>query len=898
MVRILNKKVRKVLKKKIDKKYEFQYLHFIKNKKINKNVILIESTHGRDFSGHVYYLTKYLSKNFKDFQLKIAIQKDKKDWIKNLLDVEVNWTNIELIEYNSKEYVYNLATAEFLINDTTFWSYFNKRPEQIYINIWHGTPLKCLGKAMEVDGFGNVQKNFMASNFLVVSNDYTKEKIAENYNLKNISSTNIVVAPSPRNSILFDNSKGSDVRNKIDVSNEKIYFYMPTYRDVGTSVSFIEEILTSFERELKDNERLFIKLHPFDAEKLSIDLNNFKKVKLFPENVETYEFLTAVDVLITDYSSIMYDFLCSGKKTVLFTYDKEEYYLNRGLYEDIDNYPFKQVKTINELIEECRVDESESYSGNITSFKEKFIGKDNIKGTEQLVKFLFNKENNDRIHQYSLRNSKKNIVLYAGALWDNGISRAFFNTIEAIDLSENNYILFVKDRSVKKEHKYKLAELKIPYILSSGVTQYTFLEGILTYFYLNTEWFGKKIAKKLIEKSIFKMYRLDFRRMFNNLDIDQFIHYTGFERAIATMTSAISKSNVKTTIFYHTDMFEEYKAKKNVNMKVLGSTYENVDQLVLVNSELKDRLLLNYPSLNNIYVMDNFLGFKEIRDASNESIFTSLLNVPLQYGYSEHISDRIKSDLGIKTQTENVGYRKIFNVVKTHELSRGGLFPNIENNSDELLKAFQKAAEVHLGIGEKIDFTLNEIGYIYGVTKLRLIDDLLNPNIKVFINIGRFDLQKGHDRLIESFVEVNKKFPNTRLVIVAPHGPLKKQTIAKVRESGIKEKIIILGGMDNPYSLLKLCDAFIFTSLYEGLGLVVFEALAVGTDVITVDIPATTQFLKDGSSNELPALIVQNNVSSIIEGWIFYMEGYPILGKYDFEKQEQQSLAVWNSLVK
>ncbi len=58
------------------------------------------------------------------------------------------------------------------------------------------------------------------------------------------------------------------------------------------------------------------------------------------------------------------------------------------------------------------------------------------------------------------------------------------------------------------------------------------------------------------------MYRLDFRRMFNNLDIDQFIHYTGFERAIATMTSAISKSNVKTTIFYHTDMFEEYKAKK------------------------------------------------------------------------------------------------------------------------------------------------------------------------------------------------------------------------------------------------------------------------------------------------------------------------------------------------
>jgi CDP-glycerol glycerophosphotransferase len=897
MVKLFNKRVKQVLKRKIDKKYEFQYLRFSKEKKINKNVILIESTHGRDFSGHVFYLTKYLANNFEEFQLKIAIQKEKKEWIKQLLDGNVKWSNIELIEYNSKEYVYNLATAEFLVNDTTFWSYFNKRPEQMYINIWHGTPLKCLGKAMEVDGFGNVQKNFMASNVLVVSNEYTKERIVEDYNLNNIANTKVVVAPSPRNSVLFDEQKRQEVRNKVGISNEKTYFYMPTYRDVGTSVAFIEEVLESFEEKLDDDERLYIKLHPFDAEKLTVKLDDFKKVFLFPENIETYEFLTAVDVLITDYSSIMYDFLCTGKKIVLFTYDKEEYYLNRGLYEDIDDYPFKQVKTINELIEECKTEEVTNNNSQNTSFKERFISKDSINGTEQLASFLFREEKNEIIDEYSLRNNKKNVVMYAGGLWDNGISRAFFNTIDAIDLSENNYILFVKDRSVKKEHKYKLAELKIPYILSSGVTQYSLFEGILTYLYLNTEWFGKSIAKNTIEKIIYKMYRLDFRRMFNNLDIDQFIHYTGFERAIATMLSAISKSKIRTTIFYHTDMFEEYKAKKNVNMKALRSTYELVDQLVLVNSELKERILENYPGLDNIYVMDNFLGYKEIREASNESIFTSLLNVPLQYGYSEQVSDKIKKDLNIRNQIENTGYRKMFNIVKSHELGVSGLFPYVEEKSDVLLNDFKKASQLHLGTKESIDFSLNEIGYIYGVTKLRLIDDLLNPNIKVFINIGRFDIQKGHDRLIESFVEVNKKYPDTRLVIVAPHGPLKKQTISKVRESGIKEKIIILGGMDNPYSLLRLCDAFVFTSLYEGLGLVVFEALAVGTDVITVDIPATTQFLKAGSSAELPALILKNDLESLIEGWLFYMEGHPIQGRYDFEKQEKQSLDVWKTLI-
>jgi CDP-glycerol glycerophosphotransferase (TagB/SpsB family)/glycosyltransferase involved in cell wall biosynthesis len=887
--------VKKVLKRKLNRKYEFQYLRFLK-KPIEKNTILIESTHGRDFSGHVFYMTKELQNRFPEMKIIVGIKSEKKENFEKLFQKH-ELSSVKVVEYLSKEYMFSLATSEYLINDTTFWDFFNKRPEQTYINIWHGTPLKCLGKDMALDGFGNVQKNFLSSDLFVLSNDYTKEKMVNGYNLKNISSTKVIVGPSPRNSILFNDEKREEIRNSLNISEKKVYLYMPTYRDTGTSTAIIEETLSYLDEHLPQNALLFVKLHPFDVEKLTVDLSEFKSIVEYPDEVETYEFLTAIDTLITDYSSIMYDFSCTDRQVILYTYDKEDYYKSRGLYEDIDDYPFIQVVTKEALCREMIHPTIQNFK-DLAKFKEKFVAVDNIDGTKQLLDYIFRNVKTENITEHELRNKKENIVFFAGGLWDNGISRAFFNTLNSIDLSEKNYILYVKDRAVKKEHKYKLQELGIPYVLSAGIAQYNFIEGILTYLYLNKEWFGRGIGKNLIEKIIFKMYRRDFRRMFNGLEINQFIHYTGFERSLAAMLSALSESKIKTSIFYHTDMFEEYEAKRNISMKTLKRTYELADQLIIVNKELKSRLLENYPNLNNIIVLDNFLGYQDIRTQSKESIFTSLLNVPLQYGYAENLMGGIMGEFNELKKTNIKVANKFLPTIRKHKLSTQGLFPHVEKHFGELNRGINKPFEEFIDESSEVKINYNELGYLYGVSKLRLMDDLLNPDIKVFINIGRFDIQKGHDRLIDSFVEINKDYPNTRLIIVAPHGPLKNQTIKKVRNSGIKECITILGGMDNPYSLLRLSDAFVFTSLYEGLGLVVFEALAVGTDVITVDIPATTEGIIRGSSEKYPAaMIVEDSLEGIIDGWKNYMSHTPILPSYDFDTQEAESLKVWHKIV-
>ena len=95
---------------------------------------------------------------------------------------------------------------------------------------------------------------------------------------------------------------------------------------------------------------MYIKLHPFV--KNEIDCSSFSHIEDIPSEYETYDFLNAIDVLITDYSSIMFDFACSKKKIVLFTYDRDEYLDGRGIYIDFNKLPFPACDTVDELIKE------------------------------------------------------------------------------------------------------------------------------------------------------------------------------------------------------------------------------------------------------------------------------------------------------------------------------------------------------------------------------------------------------------------------------------------------------------------------------------------------------------------------------------------------------------------
>lgn len=139
--------------------------------------------------------------------------------------------NIILLKFSSKKYYKILASAKFLINDTSFTKRFNKRKERIYINTWHGTPLKKLGIDLK-DKLeqANVEKKLFVCDYLLHSNEYTSNIMKNAFQLNGIYNGHNIIAPSIRNSILFDRDRRTYLRKKLNIEDKKVVIYLPTYR--------------------------------------------------------------------------------------------------------------------------------------------------------------------------------------------------------------------------------------------------------------------------------------------------------------------------------------------------------------------------------------------------------------------------------------------------------------------------------------------------------------------------------------------------------------------------------------------------------------------------------------------------------------------------------------------
>jgi glycosyltransferase involved in cell wall biosynthesis len=230
-------------------------------------------------------------------------------------------------------------------------------------------------------------------------------------------------------------------------------------------------------------------------------------------------------------------------------------------------------------------------------------------------------------------------------------------------------------------------------------------------------------------------------------------------------------------------------------------------------------------------------------------------------------------------------YEQVDKVAVVHENLKSGLTHAVPAISNKLYVMNNFLGEERIRKLAKANLleTLSAPQIEHG-NKENLISDLNAKDISTFINIGRFDYQKGHDRLIEAFEAVYQENQNTRLVIVAPHGPLRNETLAKAANSPATLAIYILGRMSNPYALLAKCGCFVLSSHYEGLGLVVYEALALGISVVTVDLKETTAYLQNDE-----AIITHNSARGIEEGMHKFLFGGGSNNEFDFSIPKERS---------
>lgn len=898
----LIERVTRVIKQRQLEKYRYTYLKFYKKHKKYENTILVESTHGDSFYGHMFYVVKEIRASYANMQVFVAVNSEKLSEVRGIMKRE-NIEGVELVPYLSDKYSELLACSEYLFNDTSFYDFFIKQDFQKYFNIWHGTPLKFLGKYDgDVANMGNVQKNFYAVDALVVSNDYTRSKMIESFNLDRIMHGDVLVSASPRNSILASQATRNLIRKQYQLENKEALVYMPTWRggvdNISDDVSSVVKLLDALDTVLSDAQVLFVKLHPFQAKLAKIDFNKYQHIDAFPDDVESYTFLAGTDALITDYSSIMYDYMNTGKPVILFAYDKEDYYASRGCYEDINDYPFMQMHNVQDLCAwVLKHDNTADYS---SEFANRYVGADNENGTKELLKYLFTRygEGQDIISEHISavcpHNGKETVAIYSGPLWNNGITTALLNTLDKIDVNARNYVIFFQKSGVKPEFTHVLFNLPkgvVFYPISGSVLGST-LERFLLRRYMRSEHFKLPPFSTATEK----VYNREYRRILGGISPDYLIHYTGFERSYSAMIASVRSEKVKTVIFVHSDMFENRRIRgKGLNWKVTTLAYNRADKVVLVSDALRKDFVTGFPkTANKIDVVDNFMGADTARRAAKESVFTAIVESPMTYSNDDEVENKAITSLG-KSNTD-LGMPRADEFVSRVLLTRYNqmhIFKHVELALDDIKIAINTKMNQYVQLNSTVNFSVNDLYAMYGTSKLRLLDDLLNNDVKVFINVGRMAESKGHDRLINSFSKVHKQYPNTRLVIVAPHGNLFRQTMDWIQESGCSNSIYLLGSMDNPYSLMKMADAFIFTSRFEALGLVVFEALALDIDVITVDIPGTVAMLEPDN-----AMVAKNNDEEITKTWLAYMKHGYVRKPFNFALHDEKSIAQFEQIFK
>lgn len=360
-------------------------------KKVQDNYILFEAGQGKNINGNMFALLKEIE--YHDIWGNIipffVVTNETKEKATDRFS-RYGFKRVQLLVRGSKEYQEKLAVSKYLVTDNSFPIYFSKRDEQVYLNTWHGTPLKYLGRSdiKNAVSLGNIQKNYFSCDYALFPNVHTKNVFMQDYMLERTFQGNILMADYPRNSVLLDTSAGNELKTLLGLNDKKLIAYMPTWRGTGRSangekqIEIIQNKLKRIDDQLDDNQIMYVNLHFLIAQ--DMDLTSFKHIKAFPGEYETYEFLNICDILITDYSSVFFDFAITGRKIILFAYDKEEYLQDKGMYMDMSSLPFPIVEHVDDLIRE--INSGIQYSDD--DFRKEFCAFTDKKIPEKILRLL------------------------------------------------------------------------------------------------------------------------------------------------------------------------------------------------------------------------------------------------------------------------------------------------------------------------------------------------------------------------------------------------------------------------------------------------------------------------------------------------------------------------------
>lgn len=355
--------------------------------KIQKNKIIILNYNGRGYGDNAKYICEELLKLNVKFEIVWVID--------NLASIETLPSGVGFVKYKSIKYIYEMATAKVWINNCRMSNYVRKRKGQYYIQTWHGgIPLK----KVEFDAYDNLsfayQKNMINDNKMIdlmVSNSkFTNDLFNSGFHY----SGEIITEGVPRNDFFVNNivELEKKCRSKLNIDNKRVLLYVPTFRDSYEDnpydIDYVrlrnklrevthEEwvILIKFHPNIKDSS-VFIK----ESDAGIIDVSSYD---------DTQELEASSDLIITDYSSLMFEGLEINKPIILYIKDYGNYKKkNRDLYFEIHKLPFKKAYNNDELNEIIEKNSLKDLTAEYSDFYERLGINETGKSSKKIAEII------------------------------------------------------------------------------------------------------------------------------------------------------------------------------------------------------------------------------------------------------------------------------------------------------------------------------------------------------------------------------------------------------------------------------------------------------------------------------------------------------------------------------
>ena len=609
------------------------YPKYYEKCKVDKNVVLYESFYGKGMTCGPKAIFDELRRRteYKEISHVWVVDDDKsKAWLEKFEEYKAV-SNVTFVKIKSRAYYKYLATAGYLINNSTFPPCFTRKPEQVYINTWHGIPLKLMGYEMPNGNIevANTERNFLQASYLLSPNEHHTSMYTKSYKLDGIFEGKIIETGQARTDTIFkaDREVVLDklIKSGIQIDkNKKIVVYAPTWKgeNFNNAQADADEYVVFYNKVMSASEDIQVLIKPHQAVYGKLKNNAELCGCLVAPSFDTNEVLSAVDVLISDYSSIYFDFLVTGRPVIFYIPDLDEYKETRGMYEEVSKLPGPATDSIDELCGWISDVESavSSHKQNYDELKSSMCKYDDGQVSKRVVDAIWGGDFS-QVKIIDTKTEKKKIFIALGRALQNGITHSFLSLLNNIDYEKFDVTAYLYE-AVAPDQVVRMNQIN-PNVRVLVRTSYTFAtRWELVRMVIGMAFNVNGVFRKVLPE---KYFIRQAKRLAGDAKFDSVVEFCGYSPIMAMVLPKLNTK--KTAIWMHNDLIADANRKVNHKkplkrkMAMIFNLYDDWDRLVSCSHSVMEvnKRNLSRPGIEDKFSFaKNTINYRRVLDSLEE----------------------------------------------------------------------------------------------------------------------------------------------------------------------------------------------------------------------------------------------------------------------------------------